>query len=105
MSSVQRAIICQGPKLAQLVHDHTIPQLRGDYILVKTKAVALNPADWKSIDYVVTRPGPVVGCDYSGIVEEVGPSVTKYFRKGTKYVALFTVATSFRTRTELLLNI
>jgi NADPH:quinone reductase-like Zn-dependent oxidoreductase len=39
-----------------------IPQLRNDYILVKTKAIAINPADWKSIDYIAT-PGETVSCD------------------------------------------
>jgi len=60
-----------------------IPKLRDDYILVKVKAVALNPTDWKHIDYLAD-PGARVGCDYAGVVEEVGSKVTKPFKKGTR---------------------
>ncbi|KAH8816970.1 chaperonin 10-like protein [Xylogone sp. PMI_703] len=84
MSSIQRAIVCQGPKLAKLVHDRPIPRLRDNYILVKTVAVALNPADWKSIDYISKEPGALIGCDYAGTVEKVGPLVTKQFQKGDR---------------------
>ncbi|KAK0741936.1 chaperonin 10-like protein [Apiosordaria backusii] len=65
-----------------------IPTLRDDYILVRTTAVALNPTDWKHIDGINLGPnqssviGTRVGCDYAGIVEEVGPKVTKPFKKG-----------------------
>ncbi|KAK0666468.1 putative zinc-binding oxidoreductase ToxD [Cercophora samala] len=65
-----------------------VPTLRDDYILVRTTAVALNPTDWKHIDGVNLGPnqssviGTRVGCDYAGIVEEVGPGVTKPFKKG-----------------------
>jgi NADPH:quinone reductase-like Zn-dependent oxidoreductase len=38
-----------------------IPQLRPDYILVKVDAVALCPADWKSLDFLST-PGRESWC-------------------------------------------
>lgn len=63
--------------------DHPIPSLRDDYIRVKTVAVALNPTDWKHIDFLAPR-GVIVGCDYAGIVEEVGPKVKKQFKKGDR---------------------
>ncbi|KAK4176645.1 putative zinc-binding oxidoreductase ToxD [Triangularia setosa] len=65
-----------------------VPALREDYILVRTTAVALNPTDWKHIDGINLGPnqssviGTRVGCDYAGIVEQVGPKVTKPFKKG-----------------------
>ncbi|KAE8150947.1 chaperonin 10-like protein [Aspergillus avenaceus] len=60
-----------------------LPKLRDDYILVKTASVALNPTDWKHI--VLEAPvGLLVGCDYSGVVEEVGSAVKKSFRKGDR---------------------
>jgi len=68
-----KAQVCQVP----------LPVLRDDYILVKIVAVALNPTDWKHIDYLAT-PGATVGCDYAGIVEEVGSKVTKTFKKGDR---------------------
>ncbi|EXJ68765.1 uncharacterized protein A1O5_07696 [Cladophialophora psammophila CBS 110553] len=60
-----------------------IPKLRDDYILVKTRAVALNPADWKHIDFMAS-PGARLGCDYAGVVEEVGKGVTKDLKKGDR---------------------
>ncbi|KAJ5416338.1 oxidoreductase-like protein [Penicillium cf. griseofulvum] len=71
----QRAIQIQSPKVAKLVTDAPIPKIRDDYVKVKTVAVALNPTDWKHIDFLATE-GAIVGCDYSGVVEEVGSAVT-----------------------------
>lgn len=51
-----------------------IPKLRPDYVLVKTKAIALNPTDWKHVDRAAT-PHATVGCDYSGVIEAVGGAV------------------------------
>ncbi|CAG8090629.1 unnamed protein product [Penicillium olsonii] len=81
--SLQRAIQIQAPKVAKLVSDAPIPKLRNDYIKVKTVAVALNPTDWKHIDFLATK-GAIVGCDYSGIVEEVGSNVTNGLKVGDK---------------------
>lgn len=69
-----------------------LPQMRDDYILVKVNAVALNPTDWKHIDYLSSE-GATVGCDYAGTVEEVGSAVTKKFSKGDR-IAGFSHGTS-----------
>jgi NADPH:quinone reductase-like Zn-dependent oxidoreductase len=45
--------------------------MRPDYIKIKTVAVALNPTDWHHTASV-GRVGGIIGCDVSGIVEEVG---------------------------------
>ena len=45
------AIIVQKRGEAALV-EASIPKLQDDYILIKTKAIALNPTDWKHIDYL-----------------------------------------------------
>lgn len=79
----QQAIVVKCPKQAVLATDHPIPSLRDDYILVKTVAVALNPTDWKHVDFLAPR-GVTVGCDYAGIVEAVGPKVKKAFSKGDR---------------------
>ncbi|KNG81698.1 protein TOXD [Aspergillus nomiae NRRL 13137] len=84
MATTQRAVVVDSPGVAALVHDRAMPKLRDDYMLVKTVAVALNPTDWKHIDNLVLESGPLVGCDYAGIVEEVGPKVTKEFKKGDR---------------------
>jgi len=78
-----KAIVIQGPNEAKLVTDHPEPKLRDGYLKIKTVAVALNPTDWKHIAYLPSK-GAIVGCDFSGIVEEVGKGVTKSFKKGDK---------------------
>ena len=65
------------------------PKLRPEYILVRTLAVALNPTDYKAIDGAMggsddTLRGCRPGCDYVGIVEEIGSAVTKQFKKGDR---------------------
>ena len=75
------AVTVQGDR-AQLVHDRPLPKLRDDYILVKPYAVALNPTDWKHLDYGRAQNDCLIGCDYAGIVQEVGSAVTKPWRKG-----------------------
>lgn len=70
------------------IQEVPLPKLRDDYILVKVKSVALNPTDWKHIDFL-SKAGATVGCDYAGTVEEVGSKVTKDFKKGDR-IAGFT---------------
>ncbi|KAA8576457.1 hypothetical protein EYC84_006576 [Monilinia fructicola] len=76
------AIVVQKPGEA-IATEASIPKLRDDYILVKTKAVALNPTDWKHIEWL-TSNGARIGCDYAGVVEEVGSAVTKDLKKGDR---------------------
>lgn len=59
-----------------------VPKLPDDYILVRTVTVALNPTDWTTLD-APGDTGTIVGCDYAGIVEEVGKDVRK-FKKGDR---------------------
>jgi NADPH:quinone reductase-like Zn-dependent oxidoreductase len=80
---MQKAVVITAPKTASVVTDRPKPALRDDYILVKTVSVALNPTDWKHIEFLAP-PGVLVGCDYAGIVEEVGKDVKKPFRKGDR---------------------
>lgn len=48
MSSTSRAIICTGKGQAA-VKEVPTPSIREGHLLVKVKAVGLNPTDWKSI--------------------------------------------------------
>ncbi|KAF2117007.1 chaperonin 10-like protein [Lophiotrema nucula] len=80
--ATQRAVIST-PEGAQLRSNVPLPKLRDDYIIIKTKYVALNPTDWKSIKGK-RAPGAVAGCDYAGVIEEIGKGVTKPFKKGDK---------------------
>ncbi|KAJ5544505.1 Polyketide synthase enoylreductase [Penicillium sp. DV-2018c] len=81
--TTMKAIVTTEPKTESLVTDRPLPKLRDDYLLIKTVSVGLNPTDWKHIAYLAP-PGVLVGCDYSGIVEEVGKDVKKKFNKGDR---------------------
>ena len=81
--STQKAIVVIEKGKEGLVTDRPIPQLRDDYMIVKTVSVGLNPTDWKHIAYL-SPPGVLVGCDYSGVVEAVGKDVRKKFAKGDR---------------------
>jgi NADPH:quinone reductase-like Zn-dependent oxidoreductase len=43
---------------------------------------ALNPTDWKHIGYVNRRA--TIGCDFAGIIEEVGDKVERKWNKGDR---------------------
>lgn len=60
-----------------------VPKLEDDYILVRTEAIALNPTDWTTLD-AKGDDGTLVGCDYAGVVAEVGKAVTKSFAMGDR---------------------
>ncbi|KAK3653409.1 hypothetical protein LTR56_004613 [Elasticomyces elasticus] len=64
-----------------------LPKLRDNYVLIRTVAIALNPTDWTTLD-AKGDDGTIVGCDFAGIVEEVGSAVTKSFKKGDKVTGL-----------------
>ena len=68
---------------AKIASDRPVPKVRPGYVLVKTKAVALNPTDWKHIKNF-NNAGHLVGCDYSGIVEEVGSNIQRNWKKGDR---------------------
>jgi NADPH:quinone reductase-like Zn-dependent oxidoreductase len=68
------------------------PSIQADYVLVKVKAVSINPLDWK------IRKGEMklmsgskfpkhTGTDFAGILEGVGASVSK-FKKGDEVFGL-----------------
>ncbi|CAL8577356.1 hypothetical protein XPA_003187 [Xanthoria parietina] len=77
LPSTQKAIVVTAPQEAKLLPNHPIPTLQDQHILVKVVCVALNPADWRHIDFY-SAPGALLGFDYSGIVAETGPGVTRF---------------------------
>lgn len=60
-----------------------IPKLLSGYLLIKVVTAAVNPTDWTTLDAVGDN-GTLVGCDWAGIVEEIGPAVTKKFQRGDR---------------------
>jgi len=68
-----RAVATLANKVAGVV-TKDIPSIASDEVLVKIVGVAINPTDWKHIEYI-SPPGVTVGCDYSGVVEKIGSDV------------------------------
>ncbi|SJX62786.1 related to toxD gene [Sporisorium reilianum f. sp. reilianum] len=65
-----------------------LPTLDKDEILVRTLAVTINPTDWKHVS-LISGLGNRVGCDFVGIVEQLGPEVKNASLKKGDRVAGF----------------
>ena len=68
--AIQKAFVVQSQGVAKVVTDYPIPSLRPDHMLVKVKAVALNPTDWKMMDNFALD-GYISGVECAGIVKEL----------------------------------
>uniref|UniRef100_A0A093XKK5 Protein TOXD n=1 Tax=Talaromyces marneffei PM1 TaxID=1077442 RepID=A0A093XKK5_TALMA len=79
-----KALIYKDPNQAVVVTNHEIPKPPDHNLLIKTVAIALNPTDWKHVAEPIAVDGCLLGVDFAGIVEEVGPNVTKPFKKGDR---------------------
>ena len=66
-----KALIWIGNEI-KIVTSRLVPRLRNDYVLIRTVSVALNPIAQKR----AARDG-LLGCDFAGVVIEVGQGVTK----------------------------
>jgi NADPH:quinone reductase-like Zn-dependent oxidoreductase len=76
-----KAVKILSPGNASVVTDAIRPQPSPSDLLIKVIAVALNPTDWKHIEF---GSPATVGCDFAGIVEEIGSAVTRPFEKGDR---------------------
>ncbi|CAE6520468.1 unnamed protein product [Rhizoctonia solani] len=67
------------------VGTRSTPVPQGTQALVKVTAAAINPVDWKILDYglFIEKFPAVLGTDGAGIIEAVGPDVT-HFKPGDK---------------------
>lgn len=79
-SQKQSAIRITGQGTAAVVKV-PVPEIRPDQILVRTVAVAHNPSDWMILDWS-PNIGATVGCDYAGVVAQVGEDVAGLFSVG-----------------------
>ena len=81
-----KAALCEqygGPEVLQIVDDLPAPRVGPNGVLVRVHASSVNPVDWKYRRGLLDAVRPVVfpviwGCDLSGVVTEVGPSVTLF---------------------------
>ncbi|OQU97051.1 hypothetical protein CLAIMM_03054 [Cladophialophora immunda] len=79
----QKAVVLQGDGKVALVQDRSSPRIRPGYVLVDVRAVALNPADWKHVDFL-NVPGILCGCDYAGVVADLGQGYDKPWKRGDR---------------------
>ncbi|KAI2473615.1 putative alcohol dehydrogenase [Annulohypoxylon bovei var. microspora] len=80
-----KAIVAAERGIAE-IRDVGKPKLKEGYVLIKVTAVSLNPTDWKTLDWRAV-PDLRIGVDFAGVVEELGPGVTK-FKKGDRIAGL-----------------
>lgn len=81
-----RAIIAEqygGPEVLQLANGLPIPGIGPNGVLVRVHATSVNPVDWKLCagwlsGYWKLRFPVIWGCDASGVVEQVGSSVSLF---------------------------
>lgn len=82
-----KAIVVVEDRKVEL-RDVALPRLRDDYVLVKVKAVGLNAIDCQRVHWGSAPPGARIGCDYAGVVDQVGPAVTKHFERGDRIAGI-----------------
>jgi NADPH:quinone reductase-like Zn-dependent oxidoreductase len=81
-----KAVLCEqygGPEVLQMADDLPTPRVGPNGVLVQVRATSVNPVDWKLREGLLDAVRPVVfpviwGCDLSGVVAQVGPSVTLF---------------------------
>lgn len=71
-----KSLITQETKTVA-VEEIPVPEIDEDEVLIKNVAIALNPTDWKHVDFT-TNVGTIPGCDFSGTVVQIGKSVTNF---------------------------
>ena len=79
------AAILKQAKARITVEERHVPKPQASEILVKNRAVAINPVDWKiqSSGHFISKYPTVLGSDICGTVEAVGSDV-KHFEEGDR---------------------
>jgi NADPH:quinone reductase-like Zn-dependent oxidoreductase len=88
-----KAYVLEGTK--GVVKQVPLPKYKRDEVLVKNFAVAINPTDWKHIDFHFGTDGCVVGMDLAGEVVAVGSDVTE-FQKGDQIYGAVCGSSTYR---------
>jgi len=78
-----------GPSFTHSIHQTTTPTIASDQVLIRNKAISINPLDYKRIAYnVLVNQWPTSGgFEVAGIVEAVGDEV-KHVRFGDAVVGV-----------------
>lgn len=81
-----KAVIVTGDRQVG-IREVPIPSIPEGGVLVKVTAMAINPTDWKHVDFGIADVGARCGCDFAGIVEELGSGVDD-FKKGDRIIGV-----------------
>ncbi|KAF8311460.1 GroES-like protein [Clavulina sp. PMI_390] len=84
-AKTQRALVFDGVGKMKIVTSKVYPTLSANHVIIKVKAVTLNPTDWVHLDGYLGEltPGTSLGSDFAGDVVEVGSEAqTKGFKIG-----------------------
>lgn len=83
----QTAIVARGPGQLAIQHDAPVPALAPDMAIVKTAAVAINPADAKMLDYSAAA-GAIHGYDFAGTIVALGTNAPAHLVVGDRVTGL-----------------
>ncbi|KAL1843518.1 hypothetical protein VTJ49DRAFT_1111 [Mycothermus thermophilus] len=80
--------VLPSPGSALIIQERAIPSLGSGEMLIRNRALAINPIDWKRQVYglAVSSYPTVLGGDIAGVVVGVGPGVTS-FKPGDRVLA------------------
>ncbi|KAF9465716.1 chaperonin 10-like protein [Collybia nuda] len=87
-ATYMKAVVTTGDGGVVLKTDVLVPTPGPGQILVKVVAAAQNPSEWMTLAFINT-PDIVLGRDFAGIVEEIGPDVPHGLRVVGERVAGF----------------
>ena len=81
LPTTMNAVVIEGKEA--VIKTVPLPNIKDGYLLIKPKAVAGNPTDWKHIEFGMGPQGAVLGCDVAGEIVKLGPNVdTNEFHVG-----------------------
>ncbi|PQE06071.1 Polyketide synthase enoylreductase protein [Rutstroemia sp. NJR-2017a BBW] len=83
LPATQTAIVAVGPGKLAIKNDAPVPFLAPDMAIVKTAAVAINPADAKMLDYSAA-PGAIHGYDFAGTIVALGAETPAHLSVGDR---------------------
>jgi D-arabinose 1-dehydrogenase-like Zn-dependent alcohol dehydrogenase len=83
LPQTQMALVCHSVGKYALTRDARTPTPGTSTVIVRTVTVSVQPHDWKMAEFSPT-PGAVAGCDFAGVVVQVGSSVRADFTEGDR---------------------
>lgn len=60
------------------IKDISVPKIQQNEVLIKIKAIGVNPVDWKGLESGEFGDSYILGTDISGVIEKIGNEVTGF---------------------------